>query len=569
MIVTELFASLGIKWDKGAEAKARDDMGRFVKGADKKLNGFATGAMKMLAGVATATAAVFQGLDALKFTEQLGRLNNSAKGSLGTLDELSSKVLEISSRFGIAKEQVAAGTARFIELTGKPKIAAENMALFAEVAQATGSTMDEVAGAAAGVSESLDIDSGEFRQMFDVLIAGGQEGAAELRDTAVVMAELAAESAKFKDSAGIGGVERLGAALQMATGLKGGNASQGATAMRRMLGFFGSDTFNRKVADVTGRKDVAFDQDGKLKSWVAIVKELESMDLSDKDIGRIFTNKEAAAGFNALTRTKGAWDDLTEATSKSNITAKNYAKISQNDAIKITKAWIKFKNTLTKGFLVVVKVFGKLSEHMDLVSVAIISLAGAYAILNASAAAAGWATFWAGLKATASWLLLGAIIAALALLFVDFVETLQGKDTVLRRFWEKITGSWKEDLYQFFLWMEREFNRLANRVGGKIADTFSFLPGVTSTAQHRRNLKLTEMVGAVQRVAPTIQLDAARTRLIDSARYNFGESPDSSRNQAASGHNLTFNIVEAGNAHDTAEAVRDVVVNDLKAGTAE
>ena len=575
MIVSELFASLGLKWDKRAEVRANQSMGRFVKGADKKVSGFATSAVRALAGVATATAAVFQGLDALKFTEQIGRLNITAKGTLGSFDELSGKVLKVSSEFGIAKEQVAAGTAKFIELTGKADVAAQNMGLFAEVSQATGASMDEVAGAAAGVSEQLDIASSDFRMMFDILAEGGKAGAVELRDMASVMSDLAASTARFADSKGLGTVEQLGAALQLATGLKGGKASEGATALKSLLGTFGQDRFNKVMAKTKGgRKNFSFDDNGKLRNWVDIIKELEGMNLTDIEIGKIFTKKEAADGFAALTRQSGQWDELIAKTQKANTIAKDNAKIAKNDAIKVTKAWIRFKNLLTKGFMQVVKVFGFLAEHTDLLVVSLVSLGIAYAALNAAASAAALEMFAKSLLATAGWLLVGAVIAALILLFVDFVETLQGKDTLLRRFWENIVGDWKEDLYQFFLWLERKFNDINKSIAAEVADTFSFLPGVTSKADHKANLDFIDKVGKVMRLPDNLKIDRMRSDLQADTAFEFGAG-GSARNKVAlesgfplAAENLTFNIVEAGNAQSTANAVAEIVTS-IQTGTEE
>lgn len=568
MIVSELFASLGLKWDKRAEARANQSMGRFVKGADKKMSGFASGAVRMLAGVATATAAAFQGLDALKFTEQIGRLNITSNGTLGTFDQLASKVLKVSSEFGIAKEQVAAGTAKFIELTGKSDKAAASMALFAEVSQATQTSMMDVAGAAAGVSEQLDIGKEDFREMFDILAEGGKTGAVELKEMASVMSSLAAQTARFKDSKGLGTLEQLGAALQLATGLKGGNASEGATAMSSLLSTLGQDRTNKAIEKITGIKDMSFDEDGEFRNWVDIVKELQGLNLSDKDLAKIFTRKEAMDGFDALTRENGEWEKRIALTQKSNRIAKDNAKIAKNDAIKVTKAWIRFKNLLTKGFMQVVKVFGFLAEHTDLLVVSLVSLGIAYAALNATAAAAGLANFAAGLMATAGWLLLGVVIAALILLFVDFIETLQGKDTLLRRFWDNIVGDWKRTLLEFLGWFKEKFAFLDSLAitlpGASSANEIVSSVGEDELARRMKVRKdFNDRLNTLTDLPGQIQAERARrvSPIVDYGTTGAG---------ALSGGDTTlhFNIVEAGNAQSTANAVAEIVTS-IQTGTEE
>ena len=183
MIVAELFASLGIRRDGKSWDRARDEMGRFVKGGNKQLATIGSsidGLAKRFAAL-WAGAQLFQGAQsALAFNESLTRLDIAANGAMGSIDEINSRILDVSDSTGVAKEEILAGANAFLALTGNGKAAAESMELFARVKKATGSSMDDIAASSAAVNQNLGIMPNQFEKAFSIMIAGGKAGAVEL-----------------------------------------------------------------------------------------------------------------------------------------------------------------------------------------------------------------------------------------------------------------------------------------------------------------------------------------------------------------------------------------------------
>ena len=129
------------------------------------------------------------------------------------------------------------------------------------------------------------------------------------------------------------------------------------------------------------------------------------------------------------------------------------------------KIWLFFRvvASAARGFWVVVKILNaattflynrllELSVVMGAVLLrAIVAQARWLAWLAAQYFALGTAAIWAGLKAAASWFLalapfiaIAALIAALILLFDDFIVWLKGGDSMIGRLWNKYKGFLKD-----------------------------------------------------------------------------------------------------------------------------
>lgn len=552
--VAELVASLGLKWDKGAEARAMSQLNGFAKKAEKPINKLSKFMKSKLAGLAVGVGAVLGTRDALSFSESLARLDITAKQGLGTLDELQSKILGISDATGISKESVLEGGKKFIELTGDVENAAAGMALFAEVAQAAEASTSDVSKAAAAVSQQLGINSDEFRVMFDIIAEGGKEGSVELQGMAAFMADLGSEANVFKGSKGIPFLAKLTAAFQLATREKGGLAGEGKTAFTSLMASLQSPKTKKALAKITDKK-ILFDAKGNARELFTIIQDIVDLNLNDEQKSSLFGKKEARSAFRGITKVRGELEKATQDAIGRNTIAKDSAKINQNAAIKVSKAWNKMKNAATKFFLVVVDGMAMVVEHSTLFLMVLANVAIAYLVIQRRAIAAALSTALSGIVAAAPWILLGAILIAVAVLFLDFIETLQGKETMLTLFWDKIIESWVDSFADFFMSIEKGFKDFIKQPADLLA-SLGIIPGRDEARNQRDKVK---NVLAKVRADVAVNLDRQRRHSLPGGgvQTNPGSAP---------GHTFNINVTEAGNAQETTGFVMDGIVKELDKG---
>lgn len=477
MKVADLFALLRIKIDPKSMKKAQDSVGRFAKKSKGKFDKLEKAALGTFARIGLAAAAAFATRDALGFSKSLERLGITAKGGLGTLDEMQKKILAISNETGIAKEEVLSATSKFVELTGNVDIAASSMALFAKVTQATGASADDVAGSAAALSEQFKISSGDFEKMFSILIEGGKAGSAEFKDMAAHLAGIGAASQKFAGSTGIIAAAEISAALQIVAGSTGGNVAEATTQIKAL--FIGLGQASKKLKE-NGVQ--VFDTSGEYRELSEIFKDIKDKQFSAKEIEELFPNVRAQRGALALLR--GDWEGLTQATLTSNAVAEDFAKIQKNNAVKVQIAWNKFKNFFTKLFLKVVDVLAAFTENIDILIVALTSLATAFAIVKVQALLAGSASVSAGLAAARAWIIgmapliiMALLIAALILIIEDIWVAFQGGESVFKdahtwlvNVFVEAIEFWVEQFEAFFGFLEKKFNELKNFTKNIVTD---------------------------------------------------------------------------------------------------
>ncbi|MGC4091373.1 MAG: phage tail tape measure protein [Polyangiaceae bacterium] len=193
--------------------------------------------MTGVGGAALAATSVGQ---AISLDERARRLavQGRGEGEAGRdPNELRKAFVQTGIASGIAPEQVAAGAAAFVNRTGDLDGAMANLGTFADVAQATGASIEDVARAAADMSQKLNIKSVEdMRAALALLTVQGKRGAFELKDMAEQFPEMAAAAANA-GVRGVGGVRELGSIAQVAmqaTG-SGAEASTSVQAMFRQL----------------------------------------------------------------------------------------------------------------------------------------------------------------------------------------------------------------------------------------------------------------------------------------------------------------------------------------------
>lgn len=223
------------------------------------------------------------------------------------------EILAISRATGIASSEVLAGAQTYVDLTGDVGGATTAMNTFARVAQATGSSVQDVATAAAAMQDATKLDPRQFEAVFGALAAQGKAGAVNLRDMAGEMASLLPRFAKFKGALGADGVIQLGAAFQVARhGF--GDASQAATGLEGLMNGLAKHADDFEAAGVR-IYDTAKDGTKTFRNLHSIIVDIGKTGLA-KDptlLTKAFGRDEGRQAYDQLHRLAGMYDQMVEA----------------------------------------------------------------------------------------------------------------------------------------------------------------------------------------------------------------------------------------------------------------
>lgn len=209
---------------KGALADTARDIKSFVAGMGKDLAA-ASGLKFGIAGNAR---------DVLEFRNSLQRLVIMAQVGDDQIDSLKKQILDVARVSNQAAPAVESALEAFVEKTGDIDTARKNLALYAQVATATASSLEDVASVGVELSRKLNVK--DQAAAFGILAQQAKQGAIELRN-------LAGQGPRiFSAGAALGltgekGVREAGALSQVyiqAFGGKGASASaSAATAVER------------------------------------------------------------------------------------------------------------------------------------------------------------------------------------------------------------------------------------------------------------------------------------------------------------------------------------------------
>lgn len=196
-------------------------------------------------GGALATAAVATGItgaaarDALRLQEVSNRLSIAARGAGEEAVDPTALRREFQQTAiktpGVKSADIAEAVAQFVSKTGNLDVARKSQGVFATVASATGSQVQDVAAAAADLFQKFDINTVEgMADAMAALAFQGKAGAFELKDAAGQFAKLSAAASRFGLDKGAGGVRVLGGLTQIARTATG-SSEQAATAVEAMF----------------------------------------------------------------------------------------------------------------------------------------------------------------------------------------------------------------------------------------------------------------------------------------------------------------------------------------------
>lgn len=335
---------------KQAEAKWKAwgrSISKGVGGAVGKVGGFAKSAfnplglgLSMMGDVVDETRAYERGIARLAIAQ--GKSNEEMAG-------FRSELTGISKETGVNRNEILEGVSAYQALTGDTKGAAAAAKTFARVAQATGSTVADVAGTAAALSQNLKIDPADFEAAFDVLNTQGKAGAIELKDLAAQMASLTPQFSKFSGGKGVKGMQQMGAAAQIIRRNFGGTA-EAATGMRSLMT---SLVRNAGKLQSAGVKMFWKDKRGKkhLREFDDIIASIGKSKLM-KDptkLNKALGSDEALRALQALTDNYGEFQAMTAQDGKGSI-AKDLKQWQESDAGKLEASINNIKLALASAF---------------------------------------------------------------------------------------------------------------------------------------------------------------------------------------------------------------------------
>lgn len=192
--------------------------------------------------------------DALRLQEVSNRLSISARGAGEEAVDPNVFRREFEQTAirtpGIRSIDVADAVAQFVSKTGNLDVARQSQGVFATVASATGSSIQDVSAAAADLFQKFDITSVEgMSDAMAALAFQGKAGAFELKDAASQFAKLSAAASRFGLDKGAGGVRVLGGLTQIARTATG-SPEQAATAVEAMFRQFTSVAAQKQLRSI-------------------------------------------------------------------------------------------------------------------------------------------------------------------------------------------------------------------------------------------------------------------------------------------------------------------------------
>lgn len=282
------------------------------------------------------------------FERGIVRLGINAKSTPEKINAMRASIRSLSEETAINSAEILTAAQAYYDLTGDADGTAAATRSFARIAQASGSSMSDVATAAAALSDSLKIKPDQIEAVFSSLISQGSAGSVSLKDFSAELTELAPKFANFSKSMGMEGAAQLGAALQVAR--KGfGSASKAATGLEALMG---SLTMN--AAKFKGVQIFEKGVDGvkRMRNLHDIITQISASKLA-KDptlLAKAFGSKEALATFDQLHKGAPLYDQMIEAGKDLQTVNRDLATYLESDAGRLDKSFNKMKETIAQAF---------------------------------------------------------------------------------------------------------------------------------------------------------------------------------------------------------------------------
>lgn len=335
---------------KQAERDAKRAKKELLSGTRSILGGVGQG-LEVALGFQTAGGIAGLADDVLGYEKALARLQITADATPEAMRMFSGQVEQASRDTGINRNEILSAAAAYVALTGQMDVARASTATWAKIAQATGSTVGDIAQTAAAMSQQMGIGPAEMEATFSALAQQGKAGAIELKDLAGVMAQIAPMWGQFKGGKGLEGVRELGAALQIVKRGFGGEAEQTVTGLQGLLVALQKNAGRFKAH---GIRIFDVDKSGKetMRGVFDIVDSIAKSDLvkhpdaMEKAFGRV----EAYRAYLQLVQNRDALHKFVDDSRDAGLIQRDFNTYMESSSAKLEKSWNAVKLTVIDLF---------------------------------------------------------------------------------------------------------------------------------------------------------------------------------------------------------------------------
>lgn len=279
----------------------------------------------------------------------LTRLQITGEMNEKQLADFRQKLLEASTATGVSRAALIQGASAYVAFTGNTKNAQQSLELFGRVAQATGSSMEDVAGIAAMFDKNLHLDPSQWSAAFDVLVKQGHIGGVEMKDLAARFASVASAYAEFEGGSSTKGLGQVSAMAQVLQ-----NMTHDADTTNTYL----KDMFNdikKNAPKLRKFKIEPFTKgaDGK-KRMVDVMTILDKIAGSPlaKDpelLQKVFPESRGRAAVEYLTKELALVHQIAKDSTDSNQVSKDFDIYSKSSAGRLEAAWNNIKNAIAEA----------------------------------------------------------------------------------------------------------------------------------------------------------------------------------------------------------------------------
>ncbi|MCA0345315.1 MAG: phage tail tape measure protein [Proteobacteria bacterium] len=368
-IAGELINILGFKLEgEGNLAKFNDGMDKAANRAtslDSRVKSLAVAAGLTTTGLVTlGTSAVrnFAG-----FERTMTRISNTANSTSEQTAKAAEEVQRLATKFALPIQDSVEGLET---LVSAGKSLEEAMAFLPSVlatAQASGSSVADVANTALKTADALGLQSDQMQRAFDVMVAGGKAGQFEMKDMAAFIPTLANAYAGLGYK-GEDGLKRLIVTLQTLredTANSAKAANQAENIFTKMFSQEVEKNFADFNVDIRSEIDKATKSgEGALEAYVRITKQILADNPTAK-ISDLFADTEFQAGMRSLTTSADSIEKFWKAVNDGKVDGSVYADLqkvtndTQASIDKMSGTWDKFLKTLGGSLS------GPVSETLD------------------------------------------------------------------------------------------------------------------------------------------------------------------------------------------------------------
>lgn len=287
----------------------------------------------------------------IDYNNALVRLQINGNASAAQIADIDAKIRHASDATGKSRAEIVAAARQYVALTGDIQGASGAIEAWTRVAQASDSSVGDVASTAQALRDNLKIKPEEMEEAFDVLIGQGKQGAVEMSELKSQLATVTPLMAQFAGGTGIKGLRDLGAAVQVVRKGFGGTeetitgVQSLMTALIKNAGRFqkaGVHVMN--VDPKTGVKT--------LKSFREIIDAISDSKLmrDPTKLEKAFGRVEAYRAFLQLRDNKDMLDQLADSTAYAGTTQRDLAKYTEQAGGRLEIAMQKAKNAIADAF---------------------------------------------------------------------------------------------------------------------------------------------------------------------------------------------------------------------------